>query len=207
MVVLSPWVQGMNGMKTRYALRIAYDGTLFKGWQIQPHSRTVQGELCKALTQRFAGQPIRLLGASRTDTGVHARGQAAHCDLPIDALDGDAVALLEHQINRILPDDVRVFDLRVAPPPKVWQTEQDLPWHAIANSRGKVYEYALTARRGSQDPLSRLYRAHVAHPPIDLGVLDQTLSRSITGVRVLLATRERESTSPPPEGRDDALHP
>ena len=160
---------------TRYAMRVAYDGTRFKGWQVQPTHRTVQGVLHEALGRRFGGSPIGTLGASRTDTGVHARGQVAHCDLPVEALSGDALELLEHQVNRLLPDDVRVFELRPAPAPEPWQVADGLPWHAIANSRGKRYSYRLAARRGGADPLARLYRAHVAHAPLDLAKLDATL--------------------------------
>ena len=58
----------------RYALRVAYDGTHFNGWQLQPNARTVEGELRRAFTTRFDGAHVPLLGASRTDSGVHARG-------------------------------------------------------------------------------------------------------------------------------------
>ena len=136
----------------RYALRVAYDGTHFNGWQVQPNARTVEGELRKAFTTRFDGAHVPLLGASRTDSGVHARGQAAHVDLPYVVEDVD---LLKHQLNRMLPDDVRINCVRAAPP------GGEKPWHAIACSTGKRYSYRMTARYGSQDPLERLYRAHV----------------------------------------------
>ena len=97
----------------RYALRVAYDGTHFNGWQVQPNARTVEGELRKAFTTRFDGANVPLLGASRTDSGVHARGQAAHVDLPEVVEDVD---LLKHQLNRMLPDDVRINCVRAAPP-------------------------------------------------------------------------------------------
>ena len=67
-------VRGAAPGSTRYALRVAYDGTRFKGWQVQPGGRrTVQGELNAALRTRFGGADIPTLGASRTDAGVHAR--------------------------------------------------------------------------------------------------------------------------------------
>ncbi|KAH8047565.1 DUF4336-containing protein [Aureococcus anophagefferens] len=97
-------------------------------------ARTVQGELNAALRTRFGGADIPTLGASRTDAGVHARGQCAHADLPVAPT---AAELLEHQINRLLPDDARVHDLRPAPAPQAWQAREGLPWHAIANASGK----------------------------------------------------------------------
>ena len=68
----------------RYKLLIAYDGSAFHGWQKQeppdaPPLRTVQGVLYDTLV-RVLKQPIKLIGASRTDAGVHARGQVAHFD-------------------------------------------------------------------------------------------------------------------------------
>jgi len=84
-------------------LVVAYDGTDFHGWQVQPAQRTVQGVLEEALT-RVLGEPVRVHGAGRTDAGCHARGQVASfataAALPARAL---APAL-----NRALPDDVRV---------------------------------------------------------------------------------------------------
>ena len=170
-------VRGAAPGVTRYALRVAYDGTRFKGWQVQPRgARTVQGELNAALRTRFGGVDIATLGASRTDAGVHARGQCAHADLPVAPLDGAPLELLEHQINRLLPDDARVHDLRPAPAPQAWQAREGLPWHAIANAAGKRYAYRLTARRGSADPLGRLYRGHVAYRAVDFGRLDDALA-------------------------------
>ena len=170
-------VRGAAPGSTRYALRVAYDGTRFKGWQVQPGgARTVQGELNAALRTRFGGVDVATLGASRTDAGVHARGQCAHADLPVAPLDGAPLELLEHQINRLLPDDARVHDLRPAPAPTAWQAREGLPWHAIANAAGKRYAYRLTARRGSADPLGRLYRGHVAYRDVDFGRLDDALS-------------------------------
>ena len=82
-----------------------YDGTGFKGWQTQDTDkvvRTVQEMIGKQLCTRYDTK-ITVVGASRTDLGVHARGQALHFDLPKECED---LKYLEFQMNRMLPDDV-----------------------------------------------------------------------------------------------------
>jgi len=64
----------------RYKLTIEYDGQPYVGWQIQAGGRTIQGEVTEAVA-RFCGERVRVQGAGRTDTGVHARGQVAHIEL------------------------------------------------------------------------------------------------------------------------------
>ncbi len=104
---------------TRYKLTLAYDGSAFHGWQKQHPPgqeplRTVQGEL-EAVLVRLLNTPtymLGLLGASRTDSGVHALGQVAqfdaHCPIPIERL--------ARAINARLPNDMEVRSAEVAPP-------------------------------------------------------------------------------------------
>ncbi|MCV7146526.1 tRNA pseudouridine(38-40) synthase TruA [Mycobacterium riyadhense] len=108
----------------RLRLDIAYDGTDFAGWAAQAGQRTVAGVLNEALTTVFR-TPVRLRAAGRTDAGVHATGQVAHADVPVDALPnayarssrtGDAeFAPLLRRLGRFLPTDVRIVDIARAP--------------------------------------------------------------------------------------------
>ena len=108
----------------RLRVDIAYDGTDFAGWALQAGQRTVAGVVDEALTTVFRTQ-VRLHAAGRTDTGVHARGQVAHVDVPVDALpnayprsqrDDDPEFLpLLRRLGRFLPADVRVLKIARAP--------------------------------------------------------------------------------------------
>ncbi|MFS0491674.1 tRNA pseudouridine(38-40) synthase TruA [Leadbetterella byssophila] len=86
----------------RYFIEISYLGTHFHGWQIQPGADTVQGELEKALST-VLNAPISIMGSSRTDTGVHARQQYAHVDLPQEIHAGYI-----QRLNRFLPKDITI---------------------------------------------------------------------------------------------------
>ncbi len=82
---------------------IEYDGTNFYGWQVQPGRRTVQGEIEDAL-KRLTGKAVRITGAGRTDTGVHARGQVAHFDEVTDL----SLARLQKALNAMIGDDIYI---------------------------------------------------------------------------------------------------
>ncbi len=91
--------------KTRIKLVVSYDGTDFCGWAAQTGRRTVQGTLTEAVRQ-ISGEDYEIAGASRTDSGAHAKGQVAHFD-PQIAMPAEKWADV---LNRILPPDVRVLD-------------------------------------------------------------------------------------------------
>lgn len=134
-----------------YALTLAYRGGAYGGWQRQENSTTVQQVVEEALA-RWIEQPVRIAGASRTDAGVHARGQVAH--LVLDrAFDEKA---LVHATNHALPEDIRV--LRAARMPE--------GFHARRHARSKVYSYRLVRTR-VLSPLDAPFAARVV-PGLDV---------------------------------------
>ncbi len=100
-------------MTTRYRIDLAYDGAGFHGWARQDGLRTAQGTLEHWITLVLRlNTPAELTVAGRTDAGVHARGQVAHADLPGD----DLAPELFRRLSRVLPDDLVVGRVAVAPP-------------------------------------------------------------------------------------------
>ena len=90
-------------------LTIAYDGSPFAGWALQPGKRTVQGEL-QGVLERILGRPVPLTAAGRTDAGVHAWGQVASF-----ALHGEAPDSLRQRMNSMLPPEIAVLRAERAP--------------------------------------------------------------------------------------------
>lgn len=126
-------------------MALAYDGTAFAGWQVQPAHPTIQGTLEKALG-KLTGAHERIQCSGRTDSGVHAQGQVAHFDL---AQPVKAAALLKG-FNALLPPDIRVLSLRRAAP----------DFHARYSVRVKEYRYFIW--NGTVlPPCLRHYRFHV----------------------------------------------
>ncbi len=131
-------------------LTLAYDGADFHGWQTQPGLRTVQEEI-EGVLRRLVRHPVALVGASRTDAGVHARGQVAHfvtdCLIPTDRL-GRALA------DR-LPQDIALVRAEEAAP----------GFHATRDARAKLYRYRIFAsKRRPTEELVQRYVWHVWHP-------------------------------------------
>ena len=112
----------------RLKLTLAYDGTDFSGWQLQPRDRTVQGAVESAVA-RILGAPVRVHGSGRTDAGVHALGQVAHFDCPDERAD----LPWRRALNATLPPDVRVVDA----------VPVDEEFHARYSAISKTYEYTL----------------------------------------------------------------
>lgn len=156
----------------RYRARLMYDGECFTGMQAQSASTSVACALEAALKRRF-GRPLRVSAAGRTDSGVHARGQALHFDVPFGIRDAPPPSAHELQItmNALIPASVRVTHLEEAP-------EVDAigrRWHARYWSTGKLYSYRLSCG-GVADPLERRQRFHVGHRPLDLPAMEAAAS-------------------------------
>jgi tRNA pseudouridine38-40 synthase len=111
-----------------FKLILAYDGTPYRGWQIQPALPTVQGALSDAI-HRITGERVLPQGSGRTDAGVHALAQVASFTLaaPIPA------ANLHRALNRCLPPSIRILSIEPAPP----------SFHARHSAHQKTYEYRI----------------------------------------------------------------
>jgi tRNA pseudouridine38-40 synthase len=123
----------------RLKLTLAYVGAAYSGWQIQAKPSpppTIQGELECALA-KVCGRPVRVFGAGRTDAGVHAEAQVAHCDVPaLHAVNWQAA------LNVNLPPDIRIFNAQ-----EVADT-----FHARRDARKKTYRYDLWLSRQPAPP-------------------------------------------------------
>lgn len=131
----------------RYRFTVSYDGTDYVGWQLQPNGPSIQAELEGALT-RVTGFPARVIGAGRTDSGVHARGQVAHVDL-VTSLHPE---VLERAVNACLPQDIAVRDL----------CEAERGFHARYSASSRAYAYRVTYVRSVLD---RRIRWHLTWRP------------------------------------------
>jgi len=147
---------------TRVKLLISYDGTDFFGWQRQQRHVSVQGTLEEAL-QKIFREPIHLLGASRTDTGVHAVGQVAHFDAPRDPSQGD----LRFALTGLTPPSIVIKQAWITPP----------DFHAIASSTHKTYRYLVLNRR-IPSALRHRY-SHWIRFPLDLDFLNEASEQLI----------------------------
>ncbi len=139
---------------------IAYDGTEFAGFQWQTHGRTVQGVLEAALAQvcglRPDEGPSRVVGAGRTDAGVHAAGQV----IGFESCWRHPILALQPALNAVLPTDVAVLELGAAAP----------GWHPRFSAVRRAYRYTVL-NRAIRSPLDRRFALHVAKP-LDLTALN-----------------------------------
>lgn len=141
----------------RLAVTVAYDGTDFQGWQVQPGKRTVQGEIEQALGRICDAPPPRIHGSGRTDTGVHARGQVFHMDPPRLL----AAEKWQEALNGVLPPDIRIMAVRGVP----------ADWHARFDACSKAYRYFMY-QAPVMPPELRRVRYHV-RKPLDLAAMHE----------------------------------
>ncbi len=140
----------------RIKLVVAYDGTAYQGWQIQPGAPTIEGELNKALTSLLK-EEIQVIGASRTDSGVHALCNVAVFDtgarIPAEKI--------SYALNRYLPEDIKIQN----------SVEVAADFHPRRCNSRKTYEYRILNREFSL-PTKRLY-AHFTYVPLDVEKMKQ----------------------------------
>ena len=137
--------EGMDAVKRRIKMTVAYDGTAYSGWQLQRDVTSVQGVLEEALG-KLVGCEVRVNGSGRTDRGVHARGQVAHADVTTQMSEKSLLM----GMNATLPPDVRVLSLVKARP----------NFDARRSAHGKEYRYFVWNDRLIL-PDRRLYAAHI----------------------------------------------
>jgi tRNA pseudouridine38-40 synthase len=113
----------------RLKLTVAYDGRPFSGWQSQPNENGIQDHLKRAFSQ-LVSTPVRLQGAGRTDSGVHALGQVAHVDVPRHKM---TALTWTSAVNAHLPPEIRVIQCRPV----------SADFHAQYSAVGKIYQYRI----------------------------------------------------------------
>ena len=123
----------------RFFITLSYDGTHYHGWQIQPNGDSVQQRLQEALSTLLRN-PIEVVGAGRTDTGVHARMMVAHFDWE-ESIDGKQLA---YKLNKFLPQDIAAQEVR--------QVSDDM--HARFSATSRTYHYLIHTHK---DPFLAAY--------------------------------------------------
>jgi tRNA pseudouridine38-40 synthase len=146
-------------MTRRFRLDVAYDGTAYAGWQVQPRHTTVQGELERVLKEITGAEKVRVESSGRTDAGVHARGQVAHTDLPDQPMRPEKLAL---GMNALLAPDIRVRKIREVPD----------TFHARFSAVGKEYRYFIH-NAPVWSPTDRLYRSWIRET-LDVPAMQKT---------------------------------
>lgn len=140
----------------RIKLVVAYDGTNYCGWQLQKNGITIEEVLNRELTALLK-EPVAVIGASRTDAGVHAMGNVAVFDTE-NRMAADKICLA---VNQSLPEDIRVMSSQEVP----------LDWHPRKANCVKTYEYRVENRRIAL-PTRRLY-SYFCYYPLDVEKMRQ----------------------------------
>jgi pseudouridylate synthase I len=140
-------------VKKRYFIWLSYNGTHYHGWQIQPNGVSVQGKLQEALSLLLR-EPTDVIGAGRTDAGVHARTMVAH----FDAEEIADTSFFVKKLNGVLPNDIAIRELK-----KVRSNA-----HARFDARSRTYEYWVTPEK---NPF-HLESAARVHSPLDFEAMN-----------------------------------
>ena len=138
----------------RYFIHLAYDGTRYHGWQMQPNGISVEGEIELRLSTLLR-QPIDIVGAGRTDAGVHARHMVAHFDFE----DGCDTKQLCYRLNRMMPPDICIY--------KIEKVADDL--HARFSATSRTYHYYISTKH---NPFNRQY-TWLCHYDLDFELMNQ----------------------------------
>lgn len=150
-------------MKT-WKITLEYDGTKYSGWQEQNNARTVAGSLRGAI-EDFLGTPVELMGAGRTDAGVHALGQVAHVKLRKSERRHPRYepAYLRTQWNDRLPSDISILDVEEAP----------VSFHARHSAVARTYLYQIATRK------TAFHKRHVwwIKEPLDVAAMQEAAAR------------------------------
>lgn len=132
-----------------YKITVSYDGTRYKGWQIQTSTdATIQGKLSMVL-ENLSGHPVDVIGSGRTDAGVHALGQVANFHLE----DHFTIEEISAYLNRYLPGDIAVTDIG----------ETDARFHSRYNALQKTYSYRIRTSPIS-DVFEKRFQYHYGKP-------------------------------------------
>jgi tRNA pseudouridine38-40 synthase len=148
---------------SHWKLILAYDGTPYNGWQIQPNLPTVQGTLAQAI-HSITGETVLPQGSGRTDTGVHALGQVATLSLSVPIPGPN----LHRALNRALPPSIRVMSVEAVP--------ED--FHARYSAQRKTYEYRILPGDRICSPMIASY-VWACRIPLDLALLQQTAAHVV----------------------------
>jgi tRNA pseudouridine38-40 synthase len=164
----------------RLKLVLEYDGTAYHGWQVQPGLDTIQGMLEAALS-RLAGVSVPVMGAGRTDAGVHALGQVASCTAELRLDD----AALRRALNALLPRDIVVRRVETVAP----------DFDSRRSARSKIYRYTLLVR----DCPSALHARHSLYVPYAVNLEAMSLGAAcLVGTHDFSAFRAGTCTAPTP---------
>lgn len=142
-------------MSVNYKFVIQYDGTRFYGWEHQPNTdMTIQGKL-ESVLALMVGEPVEVIGAGRTDAGVHARGMVANARFDVNM----TVDEIRDYMNRYLPEDINILEVRIAAE----------GFHSRYKAQGKTYQY--TCYVGETKPVFDRKYVHVLEEMPDMDAM------------------------------------